>query len=128
MKASTLMLSTGDTLIAQLQEIFKGEGDNKKGLCLQVKHPYLLELVDVDTSEGVQVKFTRWMAFSSEFEFKLPYGSVLTIGEPQSDILKAYEKKVETAEAKIKADSQPPEPVYASDVSVAGLGMGGGFG
>lgn len=126
MKPSTLMLSTGDTLIANLQEVFRGEGEDKKGLCLQVEHPYLLELVPTDNTNDVQVKFTRWMAFSSEYKFKLPYGSILTIGEPQSDILKAYERKVEAAENKIAEAKKPAEPVYSSDVTVVGAGMGFG--
>ncbi len=136
MTATIVMLSTGDNVICDLQEMFheveNGEGQvDKKGLCLQMTHPYKLDILpgqEDNGNEGVSVRFTRWMAFSSEYVFKLPYTSVVTVGQPDSNILKAYERKVDAAKEKIEEQNKPKERVYASDVSVAGVGMSSGRG
>lgn len=129
MKPSVVMLSTGETIVTNLQEIFRGEGEDKKGLCLLLNHPYKLDLISTDDDPtNVQVKFTKWMPFSSEVQFKVPYDTVLTIGEPEKSLKEAFERKVKAAEEKIealkKAKEEAEQPVYASDVSVAGVGMG----
>ena len=107
----------------------EGEGDDKttKGICLKLSHPYKLDLLPQNPdSSDVSVQFTRWMPFSSEYEFKIPYTAVVTLGEVEKNVLKAYEAKVEAAEKKIEEANKPAEHVYASDVSVVGAGMGFG--
>lgn len=127
MKAHVVMLSSGDTVICNLVELSQGEGEDKRGLCLEMTHPYKLEFVDSVESKEVQVKFTRWMAFSSEFKFKIPYSAVITLAEPEPNMLKVYEQKVDDAKKKIEDAKKKSKPkVYASDVSVAGVGMGFG--
>lgn len=130
MKPSVVMLMTGETVVTNLQEVFKGEGEDKRGVCLMMAHPFKLDLVSKPTDEPskeVQVQFTRWMPFSSEYQYKIPYDAVLTIGEPEESLRKAYEAKVEAAEKKIEEAKNPkPETksIWASDVSVAGVAMG----
>lgn len=124
MKPSIVMLMTGDTVVTNLQEIFRGEGEDKKGVCLMMSHPYKLDLLPgSDASAGIQVQFTRWMPFSVEYQYKIPYDAVLTIGEPEESLKKAYEDKVKQAEQKIEEAKKPQQPTYASDVSYAGVGM-----
>lgn len=125
MEASTIMLTTGETLISQLQEYWKEKDDGSKDrLCLELIHPYELTIVSQDEEKGSQVKFSRWMPMSSDFKFKIPFNAILTVGKPQKDIMKAYERKVEEAE-KLIEDAKPKPRQWASDVSVIGAGMGG---
>lgn len=126
MKPSIVLLNTGETVITNLQEVFRGEGDDKKGVCLLMSHPYKLDIIqqeDMSSVTDVQVQFTRWMAFSSEYQFKIPYDSVITIGAPEPSLKKAYENKVKAAEKKIEDAKKKEEPLYASDVSVVGVGV-----
>ena len=44
MAVSILTLKTGDRVIAELKEIFDGEGDDKRGVCLLMEEPYVLSL------------------------------------------------------------------------------------
>lgn len=131
MKPSVVLLTTGETVVTNLQEVFRGEGEDKKGLCLLLNHPYKLDLIaSEEDSTNVQVKFTKWMPFSGEIQFKIPYDTVITIGEPEQSLKEAFERKVKAAEEKIeaakKAKEEEHQPIYASDVSIAGVGMGFG--
>ena len=44
MAVSIVTLKTGERVITELKEIFDGEGDNKKGVCLLMEDPYILNL------------------------------------------------------------------------------------
>ena len=44
MAVSIITLKTGDRIITELKEIFDGEGDDKKGICLMMEDPYILSL------------------------------------------------------------------------------------
>lgn len=128
MKASIVMMKTGETLIANLQEVFKGEGEDKRGICLLLNHPYTLDFHSPKKKEKVQLKdnevqvqFVKWCPFSKDVQFKIPYDSVVTIGEPEDTLREAFERKVELAEEKMKVDEVKKE--YASDVTVVGAGV-----
>ena len=42
MAVSIVTLKTGDRIITELKEIFDGEGEDKKGVCLLMEEPYIL--------------------------------------------------------------------------------------
>ena len=42
MAVSVVTLKTGERIITELKEIFDGEGDDKKGVCLLMEEPCLL--------------------------------------------------------------------------------------
>ena len=44
MAVSIVTMKTGDRIITELKEIFDGEGDDKKGVCLLMEDPYILNL------------------------------------------------------------------------------------
>ena len=44
MAVSILTLKTGDRIITELKEAFDGEGDDKRGVCLIMEDPYVLNL------------------------------------------------------------------------------------
>ena len=44
MAISVVTLKTGDRVISELKEIFEGEDDKKKGICLLMEDPYILSM------------------------------------------------------------------------------------
>ena len=96
--ASIVILKTGSQIICSLKELFDGEEDNKKGICLLMIHPYELSLVSVGGEEDqpdLQVKFSRWCPYSSDYQFKIPYDSVIAIGAVDPNLEQAYTTKIE---------------------------------
>ena len=43
MAVSVVTLKTGDRVITELKEIFDGEGEDKRGVCLLMEDPYVLK-------------------------------------------------------------------------------------
>lgn len=99
---SIVVLKTGEKLITVLQEAFEGEGDNQKGICLVMSHPYELYLIGVNNQENpeqdLQVKFSKWCPYSIDTQYRIPYDGVLAIGQPDPGLAQAYLAKVEQFE------------------------------
>ena len=125
-------LKTGTLLISELKEVYDGEGDDRRGVCLLVERPYELSLVNAapqymveEAGAELQVKFSKWNPYSSDVQFKLPYDSVMTIGEPEEGLKDAYVRKIaevqliEEESAKQKAqeteDGSESEPVETAE-------------
>lgn len=99
MSTSIVILKTGEQIISELKEVFDGEGEEKKGICLLMQHPYTLQLIQVDnTEQDLQVKFSKWCPYSIDTQFKIPYDAVTAIGVPDSGLERAYLAKVEQVE------------------------------
>ena len=101
MAVSVVTLKTGERIITELKEIFDGEGDGKKGVCLLMEEPYILTLdgstpqyLTEQTGMEYQVRFSKWNPYSPDWQFKVPYDSVMTISNPEPGLQNAYEKKV----------------------------------
>ena len=101
MAVSVVTLKTGERIITELKEIFDGEEDNKKGVCLLMEEPYILTLdgstpqyLTEQTGMEYQVRFSKWNPYSPDWQFKVPYDSVMTISNPEPGLQDAYEKKV----------------------------------
>lgn len=107
---SIVILKTGEKLITYLQEAFEGEGDNQKGICLIMTHPYELYLINVNTKKKVeqdlQVKFSRWCPYSIDTQFKIPYDGVLAIGQPDPGLAEAYSAKIEQLHPVTKSEEK----------------------
>jgi hypothetical protein len=109
MSVSILTLKTGDRIIAELKEIFEGEDENRKGICLLMEEPYILTL-DSTTPQYLteqlgseyQIRFSKWNPYSSDWQFKIPYDCVMTISNPELGLQQAYETKI--AEKREKYD------------------------
>ena len=99
---SIVVLKTGEKLITVLQEAFEGEGDNQKGICLVMSHPYELYLIGVNNQENpdqdLQVKFSKWCPYSIGTQYRIPYDGVLAIGQPDPGLSQAYLTKIEQYE------------------------------
>ena len=101
MAVSVVTLKTGERIITELKEIFDGEEDNKKGVCLLMEEPYILTLdgstpqyLTEQTGMEYQVRFSKWNPYSPDWQFKVPYDCVMTISNPEPGLQDAYEKKV----------------------------------
>ena len=106
MAVSILALKTGDRVIAELKEIFDEEGENRKGVCLLMEEPYILNLeggnpqyLTEEYGMEYQIKFSKWNPYSSDWQYKLPYDSVMTISNPEPGLQKAYENKISEKKA-----------------------------
>jgi hypothetical protein len=101
MAVSVITLKTGDRIITDLKEAYDGEGDDKKGICLIMEEPYVLNL-DGTTQQYLteahgmeyQVRFSKWNPYSPDTMFKVPYDCVMTISNPEPGLQKAYESKL----------------------------------
>ena len=87
-----VVFSNGDQVICVLKELFDGDDENKKGICLLMIHPYKLSVVN--TVDDLQVQFSKWCPYSTDVQFKIPYGSVVSIGQSNKDLALAYLDKV----------------------------------
>jgi hypothetical protein len=97
---SIVVLRTGEKLITFLQEVFEGEGEERRGICLMMNYPYELDLISAPSQDSpeldLQVKFTKWCPYATDTQYRIPYDGILTIGEPDPGLGQAYRKKVET--------------------------------
>ena len=120
MSASIVVLKTGEQIICELKEAFEGEGEDRKGICLVMIHPYSLELVQVNNIENpeqdLQVKFSKWIPYAIDSQYKIPYDSVTAIGTPDSGLERAYLQKVEQVTGGV-----PPEQIQQASEEAAAI-------
>ena len=101
MSVSVVTLKTGDRIITELKEVFDGEGEDKKGVCLLMEDPYILSL-DGATPQYLteqhgmeyQVRFSKWNPYSSDWQFKIPYDCVMTISNSEPGLEQAWKQKL----------------------------------
>ena len=105
MAVSIVTLKTGDRIITELKEIFDGEGDDKRGVCLLMEDPYILNLDNgspqyLTEAHGMeyQVRFSKWNPYSSDWQFKVPYDCVMTISNPEPGLENAWKQKLDQRE------------------------------
>jgi len=128
LQPSIVVLKSGDKLITILQEVFEGEGEERKGVCLVMNFPYELELISVpntdDPSRDLQVKFSKWCPYSLDNQYRIPYDGILTIGTPDPGLAQAYRNKVDQQEDKNSAAQREAiqEAVGGAIPNTAGVG------
>lgn len=96
MNPKVMILNSGERIISGVSEV---TDENGQGICLFLKCPYILEMTptgeynpDGNPSQ-FSINFTKWFAYSSSDEFRVPYATVVAIGEPEEGILDVYMKK-----------------------------------
>ena len=101
MAVSIVTLKTADRIITELKEVFDGEGEDKKGICLIMQEPYILNLDGgqpqyLTEQYGVeyQVRFSKWNPYTPDTMFKIPYDCVMTISNPEPGLENAYQEKL----------------------------------
>jgi len=96
MVPKVLMLQTGERIIAAVGEVTDEEG---KGICLVIRCPYLLSMqpsgeVSPDgTPSQFNVNYTKWFPYSISEDFRIPYNSVIAIGDPEPGILDVFTER-----------------------------------
>jgi len=91
-----MILNSGERIISGVSEV---TDENGQGICLLLRCPYILEMAPTGeyNAEGnpsqFSINFTKWFAYSSSDEFRVPYASVVAIGEPEEGILDVYIKR-----------------------------------
>lgn len=91
-----MILQSGERIIAGVSEV---TDENGQGLCLLLRCPYILDMAPTGeyNNEGnpsqFSINFTKWFAYSTSDEFRVPYASVVAIGEPEEGILDVYMKR-----------------------------------
>ena len=110
MAVSIVTFKTGERVITELKEIFDGEADNKKGVCLLMEDPYILNLDSAQPqylteAHGMeyQVRFSKWNPYSPDWQFKVPYDCVMTISQPEPGLENAWQQKI-TEKNKLEND------------------------
>jgi hypothetical protein len=114
---SIVVLKTGEQIICDLKEIFDGEGEDRKGVCLLMIHPHVLSLVEDNkkTNSDLQVKFTKWCPYSTDTQFKVPYDTIMAIGASDTRLSEAYVNKVSELEQFNNAQQQVITPEVMSN-------------
>ena len=105
MAVSIVTLKTGDRIITELKEIFDGDGDDKRGVCLLMEDPYILNL-DSGTPQYLaeahgmeyQVRFSKWNPYSPDWQFKIPYDCIMTINSAEPGLESAWKQKLDQRE------------------------------
>ena len=94
MQVKIVVLRTGEKIICGISELIDNE--NQKGICFVIKHPHVLSMIPTDEvdSQGnpcnYTVNFSKWIPYSSDVVFKIPYESVTAIGEVEENILNTF--------------------------------------
>jgi hypothetical protein len=102
MTVSIAVLSTGERVITDLQELRENNESEGKAICLVMSRPYILNVEKTSgdlTNQEVQVRFSKWLPYSSDTQFRVSFSTVLSIGSPDPGLLEAYAQTVAQAEA-----------------------------
>jgi hypothetical protein len=96
MLIKVLKMKTGEQVVTGITEL---QDENSNGICFLVTQPYRLDLIPSDeisldgTPETFRVNFTKWFSVSKDVQFRIPYDSVVAIGEPDDSVLQTYTDK-----------------------------------
>ena len=113
MAIAIAVLQTGERVITELQEVREDNKEDGKPICLMFVRPYILntESVNTDANQEVQVRFSKWLPYSSDTQFKIPFASVMAVGTADSGLGQAYTNTVQQAiAAEDAAKGETPEP------------------
>tara|TARA_B100001079_G_C16297273_1_gene463763 strand:- start:498 stop:950 length:453 start_codon:yes stop_codon:yes gene_type:complete len=118
MAIAIAVLQTGERVITELQEVREDNKEDGKPICLMFVRPYILntESVSNEANQEVQVRFSKWLPYSSDTQFKIPFSSVLAVGTADPGLGQAYTNTVQqaiAAEDAAKGQTQQVEQVAA---------------
>ena len=118
MAIAIAVLQTGERVITELQEVREDNKEDGKPICLMFVRPYILntESVSNEANQEVQVRFSKWLPYSSDTQFKIPFSSVLAVGTADPGLGQAYTNTVQqaiAAEDAAKAETPQVEQVAA---------------
>ena len=123
MAIAIAVLQTGERVITELQEVREDNKEDGKPICLMFVRPYILntESVNTDTNQEVQVRFSKWLPYSSDTQFKIPFTSVMAVGTADPGLGQAYTNTVQqaiAAEDAVKGQQTPPPEEVAANTGM----------
>jgi len=123
MAIAIAVLQTGERVITELQEVREDNKEDGKPICLMFVRPYILntESVSNDDNQEVQVRFSKWLPYSSDTQFKIPFASVMAVGTADPGLGQAYNNTVQqavAAEDAARAQTQEPPTQIAADTGM----------
>lgn len=103
--AIVVLSGTYERIICDLQEVREGDEQDGKAICLIMIRPYTLNLEQGPEAgrQEVQVRFNKWLPFSIDTQFKIPFSSVTCVGAVDPGLEEAYTRTVEQAVAQEQA-------------------------
>lgn len=124
--AIVVLNSTGEKIICDLQEVREDNKEDGKPVCLVMIRPYTLQLEPADPSspggQEVQVRFNKWLPYSVDTQFKIPFAAVLAVGTVDPGLEQAYAQTVSQAvaveEAQVAAESAAAETGFVPSEEV----------
>ena len=124
MAIAIAVLQTGERVITELQEVREDNKEDGKPICLMFVRPYILntESVSNEDNQEVQVRFSKWLPYSSDTQFKIPFASVMAVGTADPGLAQAYNNTVQQAVAAEDAaraqQTPPPKQVTEADTGM----------
>ena len=119
MAIAIAVLQTGERVITELQEVREDNKEDGKPICLMFVRPYILNVEGTDdatVNQEVQVRFSKWLPYSSDTQFKIPFASVMAVGTADPGLSQAYNQTVQqavAAEDAVKGQAQVAKEVTA---------------
>ena len=119
MAIAIAVLQTGERVITELQEVREDNKEDGKPICLMFVRPYILNVEAKNYStvnQEVQVRFSKWLPYSSDTQFKIPFASVMAVGTADPGLSQAYNQTVQqavAAEDAVKGQAQVAKEVTA---------------
>jgi len=102
MAESIVVLAMGERLITDLQEVRENNDPEGNPVCLVMVRPYLLSVEKTSgdpSNQEVQVRFSKWLPYSVDTQFKIPFSAIISVGLPDEGLIEAYRQTVAQAEA-----------------------------
>jgi len=94
------LLKSGEDVIADIQEMIVGEGDNARVVGYFFENPCVVKIIEKtsDDSEETEaprkLQLTPWMPFTNDSRIPLPSDWIVTIVEPVPQLKELYNKGV----------------------------------
>ena len=123
MAIAIAVLQTGERVITELQEVREDNKEDGKPICLMFVRPYTLntESVSNEANQEVQVRFSKWLPYSSDTQFKIPFASVMAVGTADPGLGQAYTNTVQqaiAAEDAVKGQKPDVKQVTEADTGM----------
>lgn len=124
MAIAIAVLQTGERVITELQEVREDNKEDGKPICLMFVRPYILNVEGTDdatVNQEVQVRFSKWLPYSSDTQFKIPFASVMAVGTADPGLAQAYNNTVQqavAAEDAARAQQTPKVEQVAADTGM----------
>ena len=123
MAIAIAVLQTGERVITELQEVREDNKEDGKPICLMFVRPYTLntESVNNEANQEVLVRFSKWLPYSSDTQFKIPFASVMAVGTADPGLAQAYNNTVQqavAAEDAARAEQTPPPEEVSADTGM----------